>query len=120
MKELNVGAGEAVRQVARNRQPGRDSSVWRRAGPHQDPPAPDQFHRLRLRRLARHTRSSHPRNYGTYPRVLGRYVRESKALTWQDAVRKMTLLPAVTIGMIDRGAIALAMVADITSSIRQL
>jgi len=59
-------------------------------------------------------RGSHPRNYGTYPRVLGRYVRESKALTWQEAVRKMTLLPAVTVGMVDRGAIAVGMVADVT------
>jgi N-acyl-D-aspartate/D-glutamate deacylase len=59
-------------------------------------------------------RGSHPRNYGTYPRVLGHYVREKKALTWQDAIRKMTLLPAATIGMIDRGAIAAGMAADIT------
>ena len=59
-------------------------------------------------------RASHPRFYGTYPRVLGRYVRETKALTWQDAVRKMTLLPAATIGIVDRGALAAGMVADIT------
>ncbi len=59
-------------------------------------------------------RGSHPRNQGTYPRVLGHYVRELKALTWQEAVRKMTLLPAATIGMIDRGAIAPGMAADIT------
>lgn len=58
-------------------------------------------------------RSSHPRYYGTYPRVLGRYVRETKALTWADAIRKMTLLPAATIGMVDRGAIAVGMAADI-------
>jgi N-acyl-D-amino-acid deacylase len=59
-------------------------------------------------------RASHPRYYGTFPRVLGHYVRGTKALTWQDAVRKMTLLPAATIGMVDRGAIAVGMTADIT------
>ena len=59
-------------------------------------------------------RSTHPRYYGSYPRVLGRYVRELKVLSWPDAIRKMTLLPAATIGMIDRGAIAVGMVADVT------
>jgi N-acyl-D-amino-acid deacylase len=59
-------------------------------------------------------RASHPRYYGTYPRVLGHYVRETKALTWPDAIRKMTLLPAATIGLVDRGAIAVGMAADIT------
>jgi N-acyl-D-aspartate/D-glutamate deacylase len=59
-------------------------------------------------------RASHPRYYGTFPRVLGRYVRETRALTWPDAIRKMTLLPAATIGLVDRGAIAVGMAADIT------
>jgi len=59
-------------------------------------------------------RATHPRYYGTYPRVLGRYVRETKALSWPDAIRKMTLLPAATIGIVDRGAIAVGMAADIT------
>ena len=58
--------------------------------------------------------ASHPRYYGTFPRVLGRYVRETKALTLEDAVRKMTGLPASTIGMVDRGFIAAGMAADIT------
>lgn len=58
--------------------------------------------------------ATHPRYYGTFPRVLGHYVRETRALTWPDAVRKMTLLPAATIGMVDRGAIAVGMAADIT------
>ena len=48
----------------------------------------------------------HPRAFGSFPRVLGRYVRETKALTWEDAVRKMTALPANTIGMVDRGFVA--------------
>lgn len=55
----------------------------------------------------------HPRYYGTFPRVLGHYVRENKTLTLEDAVRKMTGLPAAIVGMADRGFIAVGMVADI-------
>lgn len=58
--------------------------------------------------------SIHPRFYGSFPRVLGRYVREEKILTLEDAVRKMTALPAATIGMIDRGYLAPGMAADVT------
>jgi len=56
----------------------------------------------------------HPRAFGTFPRVLGRYVREQQVLTWEDAVRKMTALPASTIGMVDRGFLAPGMAADVT------
>ena len=56
----------------------------------------------------------HPRAWGTFPRVLGRYVREQQVLTWEDAVRKMTALPATTVGMIDRGFLAPGMAADVT------
>ena len=56
----------------------------------------------------------HPRFFGSYPRVLGRYVREQKIMTWEQAIRKSTWLPAATIGMIDRGLIAPGMAADIT------
>jgi len=56
----------------------------------------------------------HPRAFGSFPRVLGHYVRETKALTWEDAVRKMTALPASTIGMVDRGFVATGMAADLT------
>ena len=56
---------------------------------------------------------THPRYYGTFPRVLGHYVRETHALTWEDAVRKMTGLPASTIGMVDRGFLTPGMAADI-------
>ena len=59
------------------------------------------------------TRAAHPRFFGTYPRVLGRYVRESRALTLADAVRRMTGLPATIIGMVDRGFIAVGMAADL-------
>ena len=56
----------------------------------------------------------HPRAFGTFPRVLGRYVREQHVLTWEDAIRKMTALPANTIGMVDRGFVAPGMAADVT------
>ncbi len=57
--------------------------------------------------------AAHPRYYGTFPRVLGRYVREQQALTWEDAIRKMTGLPAATLGMVDRGRLAAGMAADV-------
>ncbi len=55
----------------------------------------------------------HPRYFGTFPRVLGHYVRETKTLTLEDAVRKMTGLPASILGLADRGLLAVGMVADI-------
>jgi N-acyl-D-amino-acid deacylase len=45
----------------------------------------------------------HPRSFGTNPRVLGKYVREEQVLTLEDAVRKMTSLPAQVLGLRDRG-----------------
>ena len=48
--------------------------------------------------------ATHPRYYGSFPRVLGRYVREQQVLTWEEAIRKMTGLPAATIGLVNRGA----------------
>ena len=56
----------------------------------------------------------HPRFYGTFPRVLGRYVREKGVLHLADAVRKMTSLPASTLGLSDRGLLVPGMCADIT------
>ncbi|MCD6084906.1 MAG: amidohydrolase family protein [Desulfurococcales archaeon] len=55
----------------------------------------------------------HPRAYGTFPRLLGRYVREKKALTIEEAVRKMTSLPAQKLGLKDRGLIREGFWADI-------
>ncbi|MEZ4457481.1 MAG: amidohydrolase family protein [Gemmatimonadales bacterium] len=55
----------------------------------------------------------HPRYFGTFPRVLGRYVREQHALTWEAAIRKMTGLPAAMMGLPDRGLLAPGMAADI-------
>lgn len=45
----------------------------------------------------------HPRNYGAYPRVLSRYVREENILTLEEAIRKMTSFPAQKLGLKDRG-----------------
>jgi N-acyl-D-amino-acid deacylase len=56
---------------------------------------------------------SHPRGFGTYPRVLGRYVRERKVLTLPEAIRKMTSLPASQMGFSDRGRIAPGLKADL-------
>jgi hypothetical protein len=58
--------------------------------------------------------ATHPRYFGSFPRVLGHYVRESRALSLPEAVRKMTALPASIIGMVDRGFIAVGMAADLT------
>ena len=56
---------------------------------------------------------SHPRGAGTFPRVLGRFVRNEKWLTLPDAIRKMTTMPAARIGLTDRGAIRAGMKADV-------
>jgi N-acyl-D-amino-acid deacylase len=55
----------------------------------------------------------HPRSYGTFPRVLAVYARDRKALVLEDAVRKMTSLPAQRLGLKDRGTIAVGMKADL-------
>jgi N-acyl-D-amino-acid deacylase len=54
-----------------------------------------------------------PNSYGTFPRVLGYYVRERGLLTWEEAVRKMTAIPAQRLGLADRGVIADGRVADL-------
>nr|WP_288935957.1 D-aminoacylase [uncultured Allomuricauda sp.] len=56
----------------------------------------------------------HPRWYGTFPRVLGRYVREKNTLELSEAIRKMTYLPAQTLNLSDRGLIKEGLRADIT------
>lgn len=55
----------------------------------------------------------HPRAYGTFPRVLGLYVREKKLLSLQQAIHKMTYLPAKRMGLKDRGTITTGNFADI-------
>ena len=56
----------------------------------------------------------HPRHFGTYPRILGRYVREHGVLRLEEAVRKMTSFPAQRFGILDRGLLRPGMWADIT------
>lgn len=56
----------------------------------------------------------HPRNFGTFPRVLGVYVREQQALRLEDAIRKMTSLNAAKVGLRDRGLLRAGQFADIT------
>ena len=55
----------------------------------------------------------HPRIYGTYPRLLGRYVREEEVITLEDAVRKMTSFPAQRLGLHNKGTLRPGADADI-------
>ncbi len=55
----------------------------------------------------------HPRTYGTFARIFGRYVREQGVLTWAQAIRRMTSLPAQRIGLTGRGTLTAGCVADI-------
>jgi N-acyl-D-amino-acid deacylase len=55
----------------------------------------------------------HPRGYGAFPRVLGRYVRDQNVLTLEEAVRKMTSLAAANVGLRDRGTIRPGAHADL-------
>jgi len=55
----------------------------------------------------------HPRAYGTFPRILRKYVREEKVLTIEDAIRKMSALPAQRLRLTDRGVLKAGMWADV-------
>lgn len=59
------------------------------------------------------TGAPHPRSYGTFPRLLGRYVREQRLMPLEEAVRKITSWPAARLGVKDRGAIAESKRADL-------
>lgn len=56
---------------------------------------------------------AHPRAYGTFARVLGKYVRADHVLTLEDAVRKMSSAPAARLGLLDRGLLREGMYADV-------
>ncbi len=57
---------------------------------------------------------SHPRGWGSYPRILGRYVRDEKLLSLEAAIHKMTGAPAARVGLKERGLIKEGMFADLT------
>jgi N-acyl-D-amino-acid deacylase len=57
----------------------------------------------------------HPRLYGTFPRVLGEYVRKRSVLRLEEAIRKMTSLPAQRLGLRDRGILSRGMAADVVA-----
>ncbi len=58
--------------------------------------------------------TGHPRGFGTFPKILGRYVRQDSVISLEFAVRKMTSLAAQRVGMNDRGLLKPGMYADIT------
>ncbi len=66
----------------------------------------------------------HPRAYGTFPRILRKYVREEKVLTLEDAIRKFSALPAQRLRLTDRGVLKAGMWADVVifdpSTVRDL
>lgn len=58
-------------------------------------------------------RSAHPRAFGTFPRILAKYVRDEHVISLEEAIRKMSSLPANILGLHDRGRIAPGMIADL-------
>jgi N-acyl-D-amino-acid deacylase len=64
--------------------------------------------------LNKHIPAPHPRFYGTFPRVLGRYVHEKGVINLNDAIRKMTSLPAKILGLKNRGLLMPGYHADLT------
>ncbi len=57
----------------------------------------------------------HPRTYGTFARVLGHFVRDLRATTLEDAIRRMTSFPAANLGIEDRGSLAVGFHADVVA-----
>jgi len=55
----------------------------------------------------------HPRSFGTFPRVLGKYAREEKLFDLAEAIRKITALPASALGIKDRGLLQVGNFADV-------
>jgi hypothetical protein len=112
MKEMNAGPGETVLRILEQGDPG----AILRFGAEEDlvKILKDPVTAMACDCGASTATRVHPRFYGSYPRVLGRYVREQKIMSWEDAIRKSSWLPASTIGMTDRGLLALGMAADVT------
>src|SRR6185436_1560564 len=112
MKEMNAGAGETIVRILEQ---GPDPGAILRFGAEEDliKILKDPVTSMACDCGASTGTRVHPRFYGSFPRVLGRYVREQKIMSWEQAIRKSSWLPASTIGMSDRGLIALGMAADI-------
>lgn len=112
MKEMNAGPGETILRILER---GADPGAILRFGAEEDlirilkDPAVSMACDCGASTATR----VHPRFYGSFPRVLGRYVREQKIMSLEEAIRKSSWLPASTIGMNDRGLIALGMAADL-------
>lgn len=112
MREYNAGAGETIIRMLEKESP----SAILKFGAEADLIALLQYAGSAVSCDCGATLPSpslHPRAFGTFPRVLGHYVRETRALTLEDAVRKMTGLPASIVGLADRGFLAVGMAADI-------
>jgi N-acyl-D-aspartate/D-glutamate deacylase len=113
MRDMQVSAGEAVVRLLEQSSPGIIARFGVEADLVKILQHPTTSIACDCGAVARE--ASHPRYYGTFPRVLGHYTRDQQALTWEDAVRKMTGLPAATIGMVDRGRLADGMAADVVA-----
>ncbi len=57
---------------------------------------------------------SHPRAWGSFPRILGKYVRDEKLMSLEDAMRRFTSRPAARVGIADRGLLRPGFKADVT------
>ena len=112
MKEMNAGAGETIVRLLEQAP---DPGAILRFGAEEDliKILQDPVTSMACDCGASTATRVHPRFYGSFPRLLGRYVREQKIMTWEQAIRKSSWLPASTIGMSDRGLIALGMAADL-------
>ncbi|MEO7132888.1 MAG: amidohydrolase family protein [Vicinamibacterales bacterium] len=113
MKELNAGGGETIVRLLEQAP---DPGAILRFGSEEDliKILQDPVTSMACDCGASTATRVHPRFYGSFPRLLGRYVREQKIMSFEQAIRKSTWLPAATVGMNGRGLIALGMAADIT------
>lgn len=112
MKDMNAGAGETIVRILEQ---GGDPGAILRFGAEEDlvKILKDPVVAMACDCGASTATRVHPRFYGSFPRVLGRYVREQQIMSWEEAIRKSSWLPASTIGMTDRGLIAVGMAADV-------
>jgi N-acyl-D-aspartate/D-glutamate deacylase len=113
MKEMNAGGGEAIVRILEQ---GNDPGAILRFGSEEDLVRilKDPVTSMACDCGASTATRMHPRFYGSFPRLLGRYVREQKIMSWEEAIKKSSWLPAATIGLTDRGLLAPGMAADVT------